>query len=834
MDGWPQFLELGALILITHSKNLCATSQPEIAISIAEEAVAVYQAMPKRRIESSSQLPHWTRGREDYTTADEELEAQDTRRLFQAYFVLATALSAVGRHLEAYEASKHGFQAILRLKRELWITVRLAFDFEPEVNGFVGQLCKVADGDGFSLDILADDVVLFRNLACIYPKEFSSLFLRLLYAYVYLSQQPSPDFGKLQIFLEPDSDSPTPIFDSSTNFDAFDNSHGGIIGDAVWAFYLQDTPDVFPLLKNLFMAHFDQAIIALRDITSDCIETLDRELDDIAYRLLPVVTRAQQLTLLEIVTTVVGHFRTVSKTSSPQTRFGLRDRISFTDVLWNSCWGFWIVGLLDDAKASCDEALEYLRRSSSDPNHNEDQDSLREWCMCRTFVLCDMARIPEAIEAVQDVRTTRTLMDGTQILHYCMIQTRILQRTGRKREALQLLKNIMADVEQLYEENLGYHGHILLTDLAAARVHAGQFRKAVKDGNRVVTACQENMDQNDGEEQKCALTHSLTVLSDCLAAVGMNDEALFAAKEATSIYTRNASHMWGNFCYTIRRQELGANTFYSLSLQLASSGQLEEARANAEKAIELYRELVSLSPRHLPNFATSLRNLASILALRRAWCIDESISACEEAVGILRQVADNEPYFLGALAEALDQLAGYLLENGDAERAAAVTSEAVEVRRKTECLPPQPEFLFSQVEMDSEDEDDGWATATESEEYHDAAAGIETVVSKATSTSSQELPSATQAIEAEVKGGSSLSAVLQVAMPSTDDASTSPVASKGEERAARDIGKKGIADMLRKLLRVELSSTPMVILWWMLLGVLSVLVVILGVVLVVI
>ncbi|KAJ7891210.1 hypothetical protein B0H14DRAFT_2158512, partial [Mycena olivaceomarginata] len=172
-----------------------------------------------------------------------------------------------------------------------------------------------------------------------------------------------------------------------------------------------------------------------------------------------------------------------------------------------------------------------------------------------------------------------------------------------------------------------------------------------------------------------------------LATLGRNDEALAAAQEAVSVYTENAPHMWGKFLYTIRKQELGANAFHTLSLQLAPFGKAQQALQNAEKATELYRELVALAPRHLPTLASSLRNLGSIL-----WdvdCREEAVAACEEAIGIMRKVSSPETYFLPALAEALDQLAGYLAGKGDVRGAAAAVDECAQVRREFAALPPE-------------------------------------------------------------------------------------------------------------------------------------------------
>ncbi|KAJ7466981.1 hypothetical protein FB451DRAFT_1259751 [Mycena latifolia] len=265
--------------------------------------------------------------------------------------------------------------------------------------------------------------------------------------------------------------------------------------------------------------------------------------------------------------------------------------------------------------------------------------------------------------------------------------------------------------------------------------------------------------------------------------------------------------MWRDYLYWLRRQELGGNAFHSFSLCLAATGNMDESLLNAEKATDLYRELVSLAPRHLPTLANSLRNLASILC--KIGRVDESVSACEEAISILRQVAETETYFLPALAEALDQLAGYFAESGDTEHAWAVISESAEVRRRIELLPTQTGLLFPEIDMDSEDEDedDAWETATESEDEYQDAPGTLTDMEVVILEASDNLPSIT------------------VSSAETPSEGSRKNAREPEGPTAMDTAKPvqtSVANMLSTPLEIRLRSTPVDILWWMLVGILSV------------
>ncbi|KAJ6531560.1 hypothetical protein DFH09DRAFT_136674 [Mycena vulgaris] len=794
-------------ILITHSENLRAIGQLEDFISNAEEAVAVCRGMVGEFIDSGSAF------------AEYEWKAVTFLR---AFFTLVAAHASADRHFAAYEAANEGFRTLLRFPT----------GYPPsrtDIDISIDQICKVAEGGGFSLGMLADVTVLFWDLARLYPDTFSPHFLRILRGYAYLCQQHSPDFSSLRLFLEPGQGSPLPL-DVSSNLELYIehfNPYGGVIEDVIRAYPWDTSRDVTPLIKDIFRTKFQQAMSALYQITSQLIinpqsnpEILDWVLDDVSNDILPLVTRSQQLVLMEIMAKIVEHLRTVTTISPLQTE----------SVFMNFSFGLWQAGLLDDARRLCDEG-EYLWHNRK----NEHPDILSELLIRRTFILWDMGEIPQAREAAHEVKAVMEASPAN-VLHHCMIWKRTLQRTGRNREALKLLTHVVCrEVDRLRVDDHPYlrcYARLLLADLAAIRGRTGQLGHALQDAERALAVCRGEVEEYV-DQQQYALVYCLTTLSNCLAAVGRNDEALGAAQESTSIYILQAPIMRASYLYALRKEELGAHAFHTLSLRLATSGELERALLNAEKATELYRELVSLAPRLLPTLASSLQNLASIL-----WNVgrrDEGISACDEAVSIMRKVADSETYFLRALGDALDQLARYVDEKGDIERAAAARSESSEVRRRIELLPPEPQFLFSDIETESDDDDDDqdWETATESEdETHkpsDATTDIDVMVSEAARVAFI-VSTETQIEQSGISMEGADSAVAPASKGSQAVMEEVPVVSQAENRVSEDTTAKPVTSPPRATdilstpleLKLQLRSTPMDIIWWSLVSVLGV------------
>ncbi|KAJ7141053.1 hypothetical protein C8R44DRAFT_974697 [Mycena epipterygia] len=513
----------------------------------------------------------------------------------------------------------------------------------------------------------------------------------------------------------------------------------------------------------------------IQNPTSDS-DTLDWALNHITLDILPVVPHPKQVILLATMADIVGHFRGITKSSETA-----REKRSFSNILSRHFYGFWLAGLLNDALVVSDEALKYLRPTlDTDEGNNSNLNVLRYWHVSRTAVFFDMGRIDQAIQAAHKAKTVYPDLEQMEdhFLAFCMIQTHILQCTAKHQETLQMLQRLIPILKAKKEKD-ELIWHILLVEFAAVRGHVGQLEKAVKDAEKAVSACQKDM--ADAECQKFALVHSLTTLSNCLAAVGKNTEALMVVTEATSIYNLNASDMWGDFAFPFRKQGLGAKTFLSLSLRLATLGQLDEALSNTKKATNLFRELVLLAPGNLPSLAISLQNQASIL-----WnicCQDEAISACKEAVTIMQKVAERETYFLADLAAGLIQLALYLSDVGDNDSASAATAECEEVQKKIALLPPQPDFLFEEVVQEPEDE------TYEPEEI------LEDTVFLAL-------------------------AEILIPLDLTPTAQEPQVPVPEEHTPKTDNSAKGrIVDLLAEV-KIKPNSTPMDALWWILLGVL--------------
>ncbi|KAF7357936.1 Tetratricopeptide repeat family [Mycena venus] len=789
---------------IVHAENLFHTGQKTVALCIAQEAADLSRRMVEQLLETCSEPASLT----------EETEFKAVR-CCEAYFNLAHTLSSVGRHFESYQVFVEGFQTILKLP------VSTYPPSGTDVDMFIDQACRVAEGDGFSLAMLADCVILFRNLARIHPENLSSQFLLVLYAYVFVE-------------LNPDCPPPPLDITATACIDDF-NIHGGIVNDAVQAFYTCPwQTSTTPLIRNIFITHFEEAIGVLRETVINDSTTIIWDLYSI-LDILSFVTKPRQLALLKLMTKIIRQLLVQPGAWEQWSLYILNS--PFVEL--------WRFGLLDDALEVSNQGIQYLSLSP------KIADNMNASLLDQAFLLCDMGRILEAVQLTQKVEKMLpgTALEGPTDVGYwlpCIIKTRILRRAGRNQEALRLLASGVADGGRRYltddSDIFEFYLYFLLVELATIQGILGCPGGALQDAERAVSACRGKVAEKFVDGQMCTLVHALTTLSNCLAVAERNEEALAFAYEAVSIYTENASKMWEDFLYTIRKAELGANAFHTLSQRLALSGKLEQALINASKATDLYRELVELAPRHLPTLASSLQDRASIL-----WEVgrcDEAIAACEEAVAIIRKIVDPEVYFLAALAEALEQLAVYLTEKGDVISASAATAEYGEVRRTFASLPSETEFLFERVVTESDEDDEEAPSGSEKDDnYDDASEALKSAEGPDTAHAATTLPespgeptvenlpegSCIDAGEIRVAAGDKVipsaahasSVELEVLSPAhkTSVASESPDEGPSITETAPS-AKKSLTDVLSKPLEVRLSSTPMDILWWILLGIL--------------
>ncbi|KAJ7646570.1 hypothetical protein FB45DRAFT_1018886 [Roridomyces roridus] len=508
----------------------------------------------------------------------------------EAFFTLAQSLSAEGRHLDAYSASTKGFKALLgcrgrRPPRKI------------HMEAFVNQLSAVGEGG----TILCEALSLFCDLTRVYPDESSVVFLRLLYAYV---------FTGTSITLREIPQHKSPLKSQHTDLCS------PLVITALQALYVRpwETRDIrAPLLKHISHEYLDEATSGLERVISSLIADshtvqplLRWVLDDILdYALPAVVADCSRCFILQIAEKVVQFFRHTAESTAGEGH----GWCSLAAVLGAYSRGFWLIGRLTEALSTLDEAIARIRFLNSIGALVEDgaaEEQLRAFQLSRAHLLYDMDRIPEALEATA---SPVAMGDGCEsdLWSYYLVRTRVLRRAGRYQAAADILRGVVAMGQSQKDKN-GFDIYFPLLLVETAIVHLEHLLvpdSALKYAEKAVAFCRRHLAvgsdsvelERERELQNCALIHSLTTLSDCLAALGGKPaDALAASREATDIYSSNASYMWGDLIHTIRKEELGGNAFRSVSLRLGGS---EEGRKSAENAIELYRRLVALAPRHL-------------------------------------------------------------------------------------------------------------------------------------------------------------------------------------------------------------------------------------------
>jgi hypothetical protein len=206
--------------------------------------------------------------------------------------------------------------------------------------------------------MLVDCVILFHNLARIYPEQFSSRFLWLLHAYAYFTQQDdSPSMENIHLFLEPKSDLPPPELDVTRSMEISLGGDDGIqIEDAVWAFYTCPSKPSDCLIQNIFITHFDEAIVILRDVVKKL--TSDPTTNEwILWTIANIITflpTPNQLALLQVSVRTIKHFGAILASRGSAWKWVLYDLFSpISHHLWR-------IGLLNDTLQVCEQVIKYL------------------------------------------------------------------------------------------------------------------------------------------------------------------------------------------------------------------------------------------------------------------------------------------------------------------------------------------------------------------------------------------------------------------------------------------------------------------------------------------
>ncbi|KAJ7233969.1 hypothetical protein C8J57DRAFT_1729317 [Mycena rebaudengoi] len=765
-----------------HSTNLRAAGQIDAAISVAQDALAICRSLLPKTLEFASTKPDWASQYPEY-----EFQAAECAGSF---FCLSGALSDASRHREAFLASKEGLE----------IVARFAGTIPPpsgsDVDAFFNHMCKMAEAGEFDLNFLTDVVILYSNLSRIYPQKFSKAFLFVLYARAYFSDPQAVAIRDLRLFLEPSSGSPPPIA-----MDDFSHSSpwidDGVVESAIHALCALESKleldAIHCFITHLIQTYFGIAIQVLRSKASSLIvePVIDWSACHLTfyhtYDAFLVLPRPEQLLVLEVLADLVVYSRKNIDLprSSPM-------NWSWNNLLWNYCGMLRQISCLTDALETTKDAIQY-NLSPTTPETDE-----LNWLGLQALVLADMGRFDEAETVLYDAEKRLNSPKPHWLL--TVVESSILRQTGRVDQALLLLKNSTSRI---------------------ANTHwAGP--KCPRNRKKAVAKCRELHLSHPHKLHwpRIAVAYALTTLSNCLAVYGRADEGLAAAQEAAAIY---AGPQWRQYCpLGYRPQYLTSKAHYTLSLRLAASGHLDKALINAEKAVEDYRELVSLEIRHTPSLANGLRNFAS-----RLWdvnCRDESTRVLEEASSILREVADQLPHHIPTLADALEQLAEYLSTQGDVAGASSAASECADIRER---------LAHSRVSAEREAEAESDSEFWDAEEGSDSS--CEEIVSQGAFTAQAEGAQEFQQIEnSPFQTEEIVCSPPEAQVADTSfcfpESGTSPTTQQGVAGAqqtevsgpeeARELTLKDISSKRVEvnLIEIELKSGPVHIAWWILLG----------------
>ncbi|MDD2775666.1 MAG: tetratricopeptide repeat protein [Gallionella sp.] len=162
----------------------------------------------------------------------------------------------------------------------------------------------------------------------------------------------------------------------------------------------------------------------------------------------------------------------------------------------------------------------------------------------------------------------------------------------------------------------------------------------------------------------------------------LNDLYTNLYQDSVSLRDFNLQHAQCLVALPQQAPDVQAARHSNLSVAFAKMGQLEAALPVAQKAADLYRQLVEESPDVFqPNLARSLSGLANILG--ELGHREDALQAAQAATDLSRQLAEQRPdLFQADLATLLNNLAAKFSSLGEREAALQAAQESVQIRRQ--------------------------------------------------------------------------------------------------------------------------------------------------------
>jgi tetratricopeptide (TPR) repeat protein len=279
-------------------------------------------------------------------------------------------------------------------------------------------------------------------------------------------------------------------------------------------------------------------------------------------------------------------------------------------------------------------------------------------------------------QRLTDYGLARTTDDGKRAQLYDQLAGR-LSNGGLYQDALSAAQEAIAIRRRLSQADPAEHEPMLANSLGNLGIDLwtlGRSAEALEAMKEAVAVYRRRARAEPGAYEE-DLAAELNNLAGSLVALERYADALAPATEAVALFGQRATGDSGLL------NEIGS-CLRNLAIIRNGLGQLEEALAAAEEAVDNYRRLARIQPEtYEVEFADSLRSLGNRLSRLERY--DEALLAAEKSVAIFRRLAAASPSSQEQnLAFALHGLAARLWDTGQRERSLAVSEEAVQLHRQ--------------------------------------------------------------------------------------------------------------------------------------------------------